>query len=138
DGSYHIQVGVRPVFDGELSSDSDFHVTRNGQQLFAQSLPANTATGYTNSLSLVAGDTIDFSVGRGADGSAEHTALKIQATITSTTGPPPPIGDLVVNGSFELGIDPGPGGIQINAPDSTSITAWTVVSGNIDYVTGWV
>jgi len=45
-------------------------------------------------------------------------------------------GQTVVNGSFELGVNPGPTSIELNAGDSTSLTGWTVVSGTIDYVGG--
>ena len=48
-------------------------------------------------------------------------------------------GQTVINGSFELGFDPGISSIQLNAGDSTSLTGWTVVSGTIDYMGGtWV
>ena len=61
-------------------------------------------------------------------------ALAVATSGVAAT-PPPPSG-LVVNGSFELGIDPD---VQIDAPNSTAITGWTVQSGNIDYVgAGWM
>src|SRR5262249_44316549 len=43
--------------------------------------------------------------------------------------------EVVVNGSFESGVDPGMG-TQLNSPDSTTITGWTVDSGNVDYIGG--
>jgi choice-of-anchor C domain-containing protein len=43
-------------------------------------------------------------------------------------------GQTILNGSFETGIDPGLGGVQIDSVDSTSIPGWTVDTGNIDYV----
>jgi choice-of-anchor C domain-containing protein len=39
----------------------------------------------------------------------------------------------VSNGSFEKGTDPG-SFLQVNAGDSATITGWTVVSGNVDYI----
>src|ERR1043166_795967 len=42
----------------------------------------------------------------------------------------------VFNGSFELGTNPGSDFIEFTAPDSTSITGWTVASGTIDYIGG--
>lgn len=39
----------------------------------------------------------------------------------------------LINGSFEEGIDPG-SFTTIYSPDSSSITGWKVVSGNIDYI----
>ena len=49
-------------------------------------------------------------------------------------------GQVILNGSFETGIDPGTGGVQIDSVDSTSIPGWTVDTGNIDLVpsTRWV
>ena len=40
---------------------------------------------------------------------------------------------LILNGSFESGISPG-SFTTLSAGDSTSLTNWTVVSGNIDYI----
>jgi choice-of-anchor C domain-containing protein len=41
--------------------------------------------------------------------------------------------NLVINGSFELGVDPG-GFTTLNAIDSGSISGWAVTSGSIDYI----
>jgi choice-of-anchor C domain-containing protein len=44
----------------------------------------------------------------------------------------------VVNGSFELGVNPGVSA-NLDAVDSTTIIGWTVVSGSIDYIgSRWV
>ena len=46
--------------------------------------------------------------------------------------------NLVANGSFELGIDPGLF-TDVAAPNCVSITAWCVSAGHVDYVgTQWV
>src|SRR5215469_5456883 len=39
----------------------------------------------------------------------------------------------LVNGSFELGLNPG-SSINLVAVDSTTITGWTVKTGSIDYI----
>jgi choice-of-anchor C domain-containing protein len=41
--------------------------------------------------------------------------------------------NLVINGSFETGVDPGVF-TTLNAIDSTSISGWTVTGGSIDYI----
>jgi choice-of-anchor C domain-containing protein len=47
------------------------------------------------------------------------------------------IGQVVVNGSFELGMNPGDS-LYVPAPDSTTITGWSVTSGSVDYIgTHW-
>jgi hypothetical protein len=50
-------------------------------QLFEQFLAAATGTGYTNTLPLAAGDTIDFLVGRGADNIVYESGLKLAVTL---------------------------------------------------------
>jgi choice-of-anchor C domain-containing protein len=58
-------------------------------------------------------------------------------SIEAVTNIPPPSG-LVANGSFELGTDPGISA-DVSAPDSTSITGWTVENASVDYIgTRWV
>jgi len=91
-GTYRLESSVRSLFDNTRSRDSDFHVARNGVELFGQFLPPNSRTGYTNILTLSAGDTVDFVIGRGPDGLTFDTGLKIQATLSATTNaaPPPP------------------------------------------------
>jgi hypothetical protein len=85
-GNYRIVTAVQPLFDGALSADADFHVDKNGQELFGQALSPNRVTGYSNTVTLAVGDTIDFAVGRGADGILGTTGLKIQATVAQLTG----------------------------------------------------
>ncbi|WOH53750.1 choice-of-anchor C family protein [Bradyrhizobium sp. sBnM-33] len=41
--------------------------------------------------------------------------------------------NLVLNGSFETGVNPG-GFTTLNSTDSVSILGWTVTSGSIDYI----
>ncbi len=80
-GVYHLETTVRSVYEGTLSRDTDFHVVKNGAEIFSQVLPANSVTGFTNALALSVGDTIDFLIGRGADGSQYASGLKIQVTL---------------------------------------------------------
>jgi hypothetical protein len=54
---------------------------KNGQELFGEFLAPNFGTSYSNTLALATGDTIDFAVGRGADGSPDHSSLKVHATV---------------------------------------------------------
>ena len=82
--NYLVQTGVRPVYDGGAQGDTDFHVVRNGTELFGQFLAPADGSGYTNTLSLLAGDTLDFMVGRGLDNSGTASGLKIDLTITPT------------------------------------------------------
>src|SRR6185436_8953085 len=80
-GDYRLETAVKAYLE-TLPGDSDFHVLKNGVELFGQFLSGSVGTGYTNTLALAAGDTIDFAVGRGADGHLARSGLKIAATLT--------------------------------------------------------
>jgi hypothetical protein len=90
-GTYSVATWVRPAYNGSIQGDTDFHVLRNGVELFGQQLAAGAAASYSNNLALAAGDTIDFAIGRGADGSFHGSSLKIEALIDllATNLPPP-------------------------------------------------
>ncbi|MBN2505306.1 MAG: immunoglobulin domain-containing protein [Verrucomicrobia bacterium] len=92
-GQYRIEAAVSPLFDGELSADCDFHVMKGEQELFGMSLPPNTSSGYTNELALEVGQALDFAIGRGADGLAARSGLKIALRMirTDVPGAPPTI-----------------------------------------------
>jgi hypothetical protein len=79
---YSLESAVRCYLEGAASRDADYHVVVNGVEVFGGFLPANSATGYTNTLTLATGDTVDFMVGRGADGLLWNSGLKIQATLS--------------------------------------------------------
>ncbi len=79
-GEYRVETVALPLFDGELSADCDFHLVLNGQELFGQYLGPNEGTGYTNQLSLSSGDTLDWAIGRGTDGSLQ-TGLKLAVRV---------------------------------------------------------
>jgi len=106
-GVYRIESAARSTFDGPVSGDSDFHVLKNGQELFGQFVAPNSATGWSNALTLAVGDTIDFAVGRGADGSLDHSSLKVHAVIALVTNVPPPTNRVFdLSGDFSLAANP--------------------------------
>lgn len=80
-GSYRLESAVQSHLDGDRSGDTDYHVVVNGGEVFGEFLPPRSATGYTNILTLAPGDIVDFMVGRGADGSAYGSGLKIHAAL---------------------------------------------------------
>jgi predicted aconitase with swiveling domain len=81
DGIYDLATTVRPVWDGPTQRDADFHVLRNGSELFGIALSGTNSATYTNRVGLAGGETIDFVIGRGADNSFIGTGLKIVATL---------------------------------------------------------
>ena len=91
-GTYLLETAVAPVADGSWQGDTDFHVVRGSNELFGQFLAPTNGVGYTNQMVLSAGDTIDFAIGRGADGKADGSGLRLAAQLTclTNTSPPPP------------------------------------------------
>ena len=106
-GRYELSTVVQPAFDGSIQGDTDFHVLRNGVELFGRQLAAGSSANYSEHVSLAAGDTIDFAIGRGADNSYLGSALKIQATLdlVSTNPPPPRITSQPQNQNVIVGSD---------------------------------
>jgi len=80
-GTYSLKTMVESYLMGPISGDTDFHVVKNGTELFGQSINANAGATYETTLSLSPGDVIDFAVGRGADNQLYASALKIQARL---------------------------------------------------------
>ena len=105
-GVYRIESAAKSNFDGPVSGDSDFHVLKNGQELFGQFLPPNSATGWSNALALASGDAVDFVVGKGADGLNDHSSLKVLARITPVTNVPPAIRRFDLSDDFSLAANP--------------------------------
>jgi hypothetical protein len=147
DGTYDLATSARPAYDGSIQGDTDFHVLRNGVALFEQALAAGASAGYTNSLVLAAGDTIDFAIGRGVDNSYHGSGLKIEATlnVTSTNPVAPTIisqpqsqtvaeganvtFSLVVSGSLPLSYQWSRNGTAIDGATAASLTLNHVQAG---------
>jgi hypothetical protein len=84
-GTYQLGTTVRPVWDSSYQQDTDFHVLRNGVEIFGRALAGLATAEYNNTLALGAGDTIDFVIGRGADNSYIGSGLKIEAVLRRQT-----------------------------------------------------
>lgn len=83
-GFYCVDTTVSPLRDGDAQGDTDFHVLRNGNELFGQFLGPTDTARYTNVVVLSPGDHLDFVIGRGADptdGAGSLAALKIAARV---------------------------------------------------------
>jgi hypothetical protein len=80
-GAYRLATTARPAFSAATQQDTDFHVLRNNVEIFGAALSGGQAAGYTNTVVLAAGDTVDFVVGRGADNSHFWSQLKVEATL---------------------------------------------------------
>ena len=100
--NYLVHASVQPIYPAWPQGDTDFHVVRNSEELFGIYLsPAQTAS-FSNVVALAEGETVQFVVGRGADGSEYGSVLRIAALITPIgDGPtvitnPPPVAPSIV------------------------------------------
>src|ERR1043166_9128161 len=93
-GQYIFEIGIQSGWTGPISGDADFHIVKNGSEIYSEFLPPNAATTFSNRISLVSGDVVDFVGGPGADGNEFASNLKFASQITfvdgTTNGPPPP------------------------------------------------
>jgi choice-of-anchor C domain-containing protein len=105
---------------------------------YTQDYTFNSAGKTTSNLGWVT-NTVDFTP------LTASLELRFESQDPSWSGPAldrvavdPIIGrDWIVNGSFECGTDPGVS-TTLSSVDSTSITGWTIDTGNIDYIgTRW-
>ncbi len=87
--TYRLETTVASLYSGGSAGDTDFHVVKNGTEIFGQPLPAHGGTSFATTLNLNVGDTIDFAIGRGADNNAYGSSLKLTALLTPTNGIPP-------------------------------------------------
>ena len=107
-GNYFLGASVAPVYSGPPQGDTDFHVVRNGVELFGRNLAPPDRADYTNVVTLNEGDTLDFMIGRGADGNENGSSLRIAASLTATTNTLPPLiivqpqGQVVLKGNNAL------------------------------------
>lgn len=82
DGTYQLVTTALPAFNASVQLDTDFHVVRNNVEVFGVQLNGTEIAQYVDTLTLVAGDTIDFAVGRGADNSYVGSELKVDVMLT--------------------------------------------------------
>jgi len=89
-GTYQVEIGVHSRLDGPTAGDSDFHIFRNGSEIFGQNIPGNGSATYSNTISLNAGEYLDFIEGNGADGQNFGSGLKFASKITRVSSSPDP------------------------------------------------
>jgi len=111
DGAYTVHSEVGPIYDASIQGDTDFHVLKNGTELFSRFLSGTQTATYSNQIQLLAGDTVEFVVGRGADNSGFAAGLMVFAELSLGGGVPVP----PEPGIFDLGLDfspnANPGGV---------------------------
>lgn len=80
-GLYSIGAIVESVWLTLNDGDSDFHILKNGVPIGNVDIVPGGSAMYGRTLQLAVGDTVDFAIGRGADGDAYASGLKIWAEI---------------------------------------------------------
>ena len=82
EGDYRVKTVVTPVYPSDPQGDTDFHIVLNGKEVFRKFLSPSQSSSSTLTLRLRATQPLDFLIGRGADGSAYGSGLRIQSTLT--------------------------------------------------------
>ncbi|HMJ89364.1 MAG TPA: hypothetical protein VK530_06090, partial [Candidatus Acidoferrum sp.] len=136
-GNYQVEAAAAPGFDGSPQGDTDFHVIKNGTELFGEFLTVTQRAGYTNVVALNSGEIIDFAVGRGADNSESGSLQKLITIITPTTNVPPsePLNDpnaglvsglkRLGDGAFQIVVEGLDGTYAIEV--SANLVDWTLL-----------
>jgi len=107
--------------------DTDFHVARNNVEIFAAQLNGTQIASYTGTLALVAADTIDFAVGRGADNSYIGSELKVDAMLTKRfSNLRVSVTNVSANRTFALTFTGGLGNYTIEA--SSNLIHWVTLT----------
>ena len=138
-GPFDISAVVAPMTDGALSHDADFSIIlNNSTELFSKLLNPNEGTRYGNSVSLSSGDTLDFLVGRGADGLHYGSGLKVAVKIVSNVG----TNSYDLSGGFPVGVNPsGPWAVGYKTEKTSLFKPFTrtfrVPDDNVTLVESW-
>ena len=131
-GLYQLETAVRSLYDSTRSADADFHVVKNGVELFGRLVPPNSSTSYSNMLAFAAGDRIDFVAGRGTNGLPE-TGLKIQATIRSVSVSFMSVDAVSVLAGGGIRVSGhGPHGATCRVERSTNLADWEYVGSAVE------
>ena len=127
DGTYQLVTTALPAFNASVQLDTDFHVARNNVEIFAAQLNGTQIASYTGTLALVAADTIDFAVGRGADNSYIGSELKVDAMLTKRfSNLRVSVTNVSANRTFALTFTGGLGNYTIEA--SSNLIHWVTLT----------
>ncbi|MFM1769409.1 MAG: hypothetical protein RJA22_1938 [Verrucomicrobiota bacterium] len=85
-GRHSIKALVIPHLHPSFAGDTEFCVVTNGVKIAGMMLDAKARFGFTNNFYLQTGDSVDFVIGRGADGDVYASGLKIQVAIEGPKG----------------------------------------------------
>ncbi len=74
------------IFSGIDRGGADVHILNNGTPIFTANITGGSTSSFGNTLSLTAGDLIDFAVGFGTDNSFFFDSTGIAATLSTAGG----------------------------------------------------
>jgi hypothetical protein len=136
-GTYQVAAAFRGD-DFAYPTSTDVHVLQNGSSLFDGGVYVyGPATSFTGTVSVKAGDTIDFVVGLGSDGDYTGDSTGISATLTQLEGPPvdttKPTTTATLSGTEgSPGWYVGPVMVALNATDPDDATSSLVTTASLD------
>ena len=84
---YRVSSTVATYLDGAASHDADYHVVYGGLEIHRNFMAPNSSDSFSTTIYLVGGETLDFMVGRGADGLAYGSGLKASVHLDAVNLP---------------------------------------------------
>ena len=84
---YRVSSAATTYLDGASSHDADFHVVYKGLELHRNFMTPNSSDSFSTTIYLSGGESLDFLVGRGADGLAYGSGLKISIHLDAVNLP---------------------------------------------------
>lgn len=106
-GIYQIIGEVDAVYKDLGIGDTDFSILKNGTPIYSRDIEEAGDALFTKTTTLSAGDTVEFAIGRGADGSTYASGLKIFADICKVANSGGTYSQSDLNESFGTGSSQG-------------------------------
>ncbi len=91
-GDYRVIASGRPVYNSAAAGqgDTDFHLVRNGVEIFGQNVPAMGLVAFSNVVNLATGDVVEIVLGPGLDGQGGYagSGLKLDLSLAQISSSP--------------------------------------------------
>jgi hypothetical protein len=89
-GDYRVIASGRPVYNSAAAGqgDTDFHLVRNGVEIFGQNVPAMGLVAFSNVVNLATGDVVELVLGPGLDGMGGYAGSGLKLDLALKMVPP--------------------------------------------------